>query len=189
MTGEQLDEYMDYYERTFIYTERVESKSRGLPKELLDMFPIGRLDGSSPAHYTCQIQAENEHVAVEQRLKTVMGGMKLRPVASEDSEEPVRRIGSFYKRFRRVEDLEGYAKVLYEKVAEGVGVKVETLVLAVGQNERRLIMWREARVKEGLEEEEGSGGVEDRAGEAKGDGEDVQMEDDRQGDDFTTDDD
>lgn len=174
MTGEQLDEYMDYYERTFICTEHVESKTRGLPKELLDMFPIGRLHGSSPTHYTYQIQAENEHVAVEQRLETVMGGMKLRPVASEDSEEPVRRIGSFYKRFRRVEDLEGYAKLLYEKVAEGVAVKVETLVLAVGQIERKLIMWREARVKGSLEEEERSDGVDD---------------DDRQGDDFTTDND
>ena len=33
-------------------------------------------------------------------------------------------------------------------------MRLETLVVAVGQMERLLIKWREAKVKEGLEEEE-----------------------------------
>ena len=151
MSGEQLDEYMDYYERTFIDQDRVEQK---LPKELLDMFPTGRLDGSEPASYSYQEQFAKEQEAVEETLDAVIGSMRLRNVISKESEESVLRIGSFYKRYRRVEDLDGPAKVFHEKVAEMVGVKLETLVLAVGQMERLLIKWREAKVKEGLEEEE-----------------------------------
>ena len=165
MSGEQLDEYMDYYERTFIDSDRVEQK---LPKDLLDMFPTGRLDGSEPASYSYQEQFPKEQEAVEETLNAVIGSMRLRNVITKESEEPVRRIGSFYKRYRRAEDLDGNAKVFHEKVAERVGVKLETLVLAVGQMERLLIKWREAKVKEGLEEE----GEEDTAiGEDEGDGE------------------
>ena len=164
MSGEQLDEYMDYYERTFIDSDRVEQK---LPKELLDMFPTGRLDGSEPASYSYQEQFAKEQEAVEETLDAVIGSMRLRNVISKESEESVPRIGSFYKRYRRAEDLDDSAKVFHEKVAEMVGVKLETLVLAVGQMERLLIKWREAKVKEGLEEE----GEEDSAigdGEAEG---------------------
>ena len=167
MSGEQLDEYMDYYERTFIDQDRVEQK---LPKDLLDMFPTGRLDGSEPASYSYQEQFGKEQKAVEETLDAVIGSMRLRKVISKKSEEPVRRIGNFYKRYRRVEDLDGNAKVFHDKVAEMVGVRLETLVLAVGQMERLLIKWREAKIKEGLEEEEeeeedeDTGGGEDDAG-------------------------
>ena len=162
MSGEQLDEYMDYYERTFIDQDRVEQK---LPKDLLDMFPTGRLDGTEPASYSYKEQSAKEQKAVEETLEAVIGSMRLRNIVSKQSEEPVRRIGSFYKRYRRVEDLDGNAKVFHEKVAEMVGVRLETLVLAVGQMERLLIKWREAKIKEGLEEEgdEDTGGGEDDA--------------------------
>ena len=163
MSGEQLDEYMDYYERTFIDPDRIEQK---LPKELLDMFPTGRLDGSEPVSYSYQEQFAKEQEAVGETLNEVIGSMKLRKVIPKESEEPVRRIGSLYKRYRWVEDLDGHAKVFHEKVAEMVGVKLETLVLAVGQMERLLIKWREAKVKEGTEgeAEEDSPGGEDEVG-------------------------
>lgn len=199
MTGEQMDQYMDYYERTFIDKERVESENRGLPNELLDMFPTGRANGSSPAPYSYKEQTDKEQAATEQKLKTVVGAMKLRPIAAENNKEPVRRIGDFYKRYRRVEDLEGVAKVFYERVAEAVGVRVETLVLAVGQVERRLIVWREGRLREGrlregvedVEDEENEAGRpdrEDRRGKAVESGEDVEMGDESEGyDDDTAD--
>ncbi len=157
MTGQQLDEYMDYYERTFVDPERVEQKSRGLPKQLLDMFPISRLDGSEPIPYSYQEQAEKEQVAAEQTLKHVVGSLRLRPVTSGagdggDGEEGVHRVGSFYKRYRRVEDLDGVASVFYERVAEKVGVSIETLVLAVSQVERLLIRWREKKRKQKADE-------------------------------------
>lgn len=160
MTGEQLDEYMDWYERIFIDESRVEGKARGLPKQLLDMFPTGRTDGSSPTPYIHDQMAAEEQDTIEKRLNVVMGKLRLRNVVCDDSEDSIgihedsTRIGSFYKRYRKVEDLTPYAKTFHETAAEAIGVGLETLVLAVGQVERKLMRWREAKVKADKEEDD-----------------------------------
>lgn len=151
MADEQLDQYMDYYERTFVDEPRSETKSRGLPQQLLDMFPTGRLDGSSPTPYNYKEQAKTETLATKKTLQTVMASLKLRPITSEQAEnaESVARIGSFYKRYRGFEELEeGPARLFHEKVAALVGIKVETLLTAVGQLERKLVVWQEKKARE-----------------------------------------
>lgn len=175
MTGEQLDQYMDYYERTFIDPARVESKPHPAPHQLLEMFPTGRLDGSSPVPYSWAEYTEKEQSSISQALSDVVSGaVDIRPVIrstgeeNDGDEEPVNRIGSFYKRYRTVDELAGTARFFHEKVGDVVGVKLETLVVAVGQVERKLIAWREARVKAGLGE--------DDSGEEKGLGDDGDVE-------------
>ena len=174
MSGKQLDEYMDYFERTFIDSERIEQK---IPKELLDMFPTGRLDGSETDPYSYYDQSAREQDAVDQRLRTMIGSMTLRSVISEDIKEPVRRVGSFYKRYRYAEDLKGEAKAFHEKAAEAIGVKLETLLLAVGQVERMLIKWRETKVKERSEEAQLEDAPVPRLGDATDEYEDLEMGD------------
>lgn len=148
MTGEEMDQYMDFYERTFIDEERAKTKSRGLPEQLLDMFPTGRLDGSSPAQYGYKEEEEKEEASKKKTLEAVMGSLKVRPITPDGSDEPVPRIGNFYKCYRKVEDLDGHAKVFHEKVAQHLGVKLETLLLAVRQLERKLIVCKEAKARE-----------------------------------------
>lgn len=160
MTGEQLDEYMDWYERTFVDESRVEGKARGLPKQLLDMFPISHIDGSSPTPYRHDQMAADEQGNTDKRLNLVMGKLRWRNVVSDDSEdsagvhEDSTRIGSFYKRYRTVEDLTPHAKAFHDAVAEAIGVRLQTLLLAVGQVERNLVKWREAKVKADKEEDD-----------------------------------
>ena len=161
MTDEKMDEYMDFYERTFVDDERAETKSRGLPKQLLDMFPTGRPNGSAPPPYSYDEHTKKEHASISQRLAFVVSSLRMRPIATykeddDDDNKTKPRIGSFYKRYRRVEDLDSFAKFFHEKVAETVAVKLETLLVAVRQMERKLIRWREARVKQGLEDRESS---------------------------------
>lgn len=159
MTGDQLDEYMDWYQRTFIDESRVEQKSRGLPTQLLDMFPTGRADGSAPPPYDHSQAAAEEDEAIGQKLKTVSVNQNVRDVVPDDSEESseisdeqkerliVARVGSYYKRYRRMEDLTPHAKAFHEAATEAVGVQLETLLLAVGQVERKLMKWKEAKLK------------------------------------------
>ena len=157
MTGKQLDQYMDWYERTFIDEAHAQQKEGGQPKQLLDMFPTGRLDGSTPTEYDYAKATAEERENAETRLASVMGSMTLRYIQSRDAaskdSEPVRRVGSLYRRYRKVEDLADHkhARAFYEAASATVGIKLETLVLAVVQVEQKLIAWREARVKEGLE--------------------------------------
>ena len=157
MTGQQLDEYMDFYERTFIDEERAETKKKALPKQLLDMFPTGRPDGSTPAPYSYTEQTAQEQLSHSEKLASVVGSFQVRPIATHknmDNNETESKMGSFYKRYRRVDELEGHARVFHEKVAEAAAIRLETLLVVVGQMERRLIVWRDARVKEGLGSED-----------------------------------
>ena len=153
MPGEQLDEYMDWYERTYVDDSRVEGKSHGLPKQLLDMFPTGRDDGSSPTPYNYDQNSVQEQDAIDKRLQTVTGKLRLRNVVTDDSEDSIGvhedsiRVGSFYKRYREAKDLTPHARAFHEAVAKAIGVRLETLILAVGQVERRLVKWREAKLK------------------------------------------
>ena len=160
MTGERLDEYMDWYERTFVDEARTEEKARGLPQQLLDMFPTGRTDGSSAMPYVYDQAAAEQQETIDKRLNLLMGKLRLRNVVSDDSEdsagihEDSTGIGSFYKRYRKVEDLTPHAKAFHEAVAGAVGVRLETLLVAVGQVERKLVTWREAKVKAEKEEDD-----------------------------------
>lgn len=160
MTGEQLDEYMDWYERTFVDESRAEEKARGLPKQLLDMFPTGRIDGSEPAPYSHDRMAAEEQETVDKRLNLVMGKLLLRTAVSDDPDDSTgtnrdsTQIGNFYKRYKKVEDLTPHAKAFHEAVAEVIGVRLETLLLAVGQVERRLVKWKDAKVKADKEEDD-----------------------------------
>ena len=153
MQGEQLDEYMDWYERTYVDDSRAEGKSHGLPKQLLDMFPTGRTDGSSPTPYNYDQMSVQEQDAIDKRLQIVTGKLRLRNVVTNDSEDSDRvhedsvQVGSFYKRYRKAKDLTPHARAFHEAVAKAIGVRLETLLLAVGQVERKLVKWREAKLK------------------------------------------
>ena len=159
MTGEQIDQYLDWCERTYVNESRVEDHKRGLPRQLLDMFPTGRIDGSTPTPYTYEQAAAEQQKTIERMLNEVMGKLSLRNVVSDDPENSgVRKdshpIGRFYKRYRKVEDLPRHAKAFHEEVAEAIGVRLETLLLAVGQIERKLVRLREAKVKADREEDD-----------------------------------
>ena len=153
MHGEQLDEYMDWYERTYVDDSRAEGKSHGLPKQLLDMFPTGRTDGSSPTPYNYDRTSVQEQDAIDKRLQIVTSKLRLRNVVINGSEDSDRvqenfiQVGSFYKRYREVKDLTSHARAFHEAVAKAIGIRLETLILAVGQVERKLVRWREAKLK------------------------------------------
>lgn len=158
MSGEQLDEYLDWYEKTWVKEDSQEPRSRRIPQQLLDLFPTGRLDGSSPAKVDLDQEARTDQIALAQKLKTVQGNLHLRNTISEESEEnneqPVKRIGSFYKRYRNIDDLSPEAKTFYEAVASTVGISLSSLTLAVIQLERKFETLHNKEVKTELFEHE-----------------------------------
>ena len=148
MSGNQLDEYLDWYEKTWIDEERA---SHALPQQLLDMFPTGRLDGSTPFTNENPEELVEAGAAIDEKLHAVQGSLKMRGVVSSDTEAategPIRRIGSFYKHYRSEDDLPPAGRAFYEAVARLAGVTVTTLVKVVFQTERKLHVWREQKVK------------------------------------------
>lgn len=148
MSGKQLDEYLDWYEKTWIDEERA---SHALPQQLLDMFPTGRLGGPSPFTNDYSDGHLEAGTAIDQKLQAGQNSLRMRGVVSSDTEaateEPVRRIGSFYKHYRSIDDLPPAGRAFYEAVARLAAISVATLVKVVFQTERKLHVWREQRVK------------------------------------------
>lgn len=161
MSGEQLDEYLDWYEKTWISEDDDEHQKRGLPKQLLDMFPTSRVNASLAAVVDFDAETKAERNLVDEKLRKVQNRLKLRPAISKEGEgkskEPLRRLGNFYKRYRKVEDLSLQAKTFHEAAASLLGVSLATLFMAVRQMERKLQVWRAKRLKERQEESEDDG--------------------------------
>lgn len=152
MTGAQMDEYLDWFERTWVPGGDQEAKKGGLPTQLLDMFPTGRLDGSSAPVVDLKGLIDADQEALDAKLKAAQGSLKTRGIVSEEragkSKVPVRRLGSFYKRYRKEEDLPPTAKVFYEAAANLIAVSLHTLLVAVLQTEQKLLKYRKKQLKE-----------------------------------------
>lgn len=159
MSDEQMDGYLEWYEKTWLDLEEKERTSYSLPQELLDMFPTGRPNGPvGSVPQSKQSEEDAEHDVLIQNILSTQRALKTRGVVSEGKEgkegkqtKRVRRIGSSYKRYRRVEDLPDHAKVFYEATAKMAGLSLPTLVLAVFKMERKLQNWREERSKQEAE--------------------------------------
>lgn len=152
MSGEQLDEYLDWYEQMWTREDDGEHQKKGHIKHLLDMFPTNRANASSTPinDFTTEVKAEGH--LLNEKLRKVQHGLQLRPTISKDgggkSKEPLRRLGSFYKRYRKIEDLPPEAKIFHEAAATLVGVSLATLLSTVVQMERKLHVWRKKSLKE-----------------------------------------
>ena len=148
MSGKQLDDYLDWYEKTWVEEERA---SHALPQQLLDMFPTGRLDGPTPLTNENRNEISEAETAISQKLHAVQNSLKMRGIVSTETEagteRPIRRIGSLYKHYRSEEDLPPAGRAFYEAVARLAGVTVATLVEVVFQTERKLHSWRQQQVK------------------------------------------
>ena len=155
MTGDQMDEYLDWFERTWVKEENEEPKKGGLPTQLLDMFPTGRLDGSSAPVIDLEGLADTDRELLDSKVKAVQDSLKFRGVVSREKEGkskvPVERIGSFYKRYRKEEDLPPQAKTFYEAAANLIGISFSTLFIAVLQTEQKILKYRRKRLEEEME--------------------------------------
>ena len=175
MSNAQLDDYLDWYEETWV-DQSGEPNPKGLPQQLLDMFPMQRrqsnnIETSTPLPPGSDAETTHGESLTIDKLVAVQQSMKLRDLVSEPSEgglglevPVVRRIGSFYKHYRREEDLSSEpARAFHEAAAELVGVSLTTLLQCVFRNERELRLWKDRKDRNGVA----------RGAEADGDASDV----------------
>ncbi|KAI4144159.1 MAG: hypothetical protein LQ341_002715 [Variospora aurantia] len=152
LSGHQIDEYLDWFEKSFIDEERARKHPRGYPDQLLNMFPTGRPGMSTNTRVSPAVQHQDDEEALQRKLKAVQGSLKVRGVTSDSDDatkdgDTVNRIGSFYKRYRKVEELSPAAKAFHEAAAKSVAIKLPSLLVAVQQIEHKLLSWRRKRLK------------------------------------------
>ncbi|KAL9615475.1 MAG: hypothetical protein Q9167_000153 [Letrouitia subvulpina] len=147
MSGEQLDQYLDWYEKTWIDEEGLMDHPRRVSEQLLHMFPTGRSNGPSYDSINLEQESRINQDIMEKKLKITQSSLKMKDLAlasgRTQSKNVTRWTGSFYKRYRKVEELTQHARAFYEAAASLLGITLHSLMVAVLQMERRLQVWKE----------------------------------------------
>ncbi|KAL5689794.1 hypothetical protein EMGR_008450 [Emarellia grisea] len=130
MTPAQLDEYMDWYETSWLDHSRVSNP-------LAEFFPVGPMgsDGQTVSDPT-----EGDDEAMHAMLETVTSQLRPRKAIS-DPKANVARPGTSYPRYRTESELPEMARSFYEIAAKVAGVSLSTLVRAVSQTETKISRW------------------------------------------------
>ncbi|KAK5018472.1 hypothetical protein LTR16_002013 [Cryomyces antarcticus] len=144
MSSTQLDDYLNWYERTWTNEG---CQKRGSDKDfrraLFEVFPTASNDPQPPE---IPLIGESGTITAKlRRLKSVQGSLVPKMVVTEEEaigqESVVKRPGNQYKRYRKVEDMPQSARIFFESAADIAGLSVKSLVRAVDITELRLRKW------------------------------------------------
>ncbi|KAF7886842.1 uncharacterized protein EAF02_003489 [Botrytis sinoallii] len=162
MTGEQMDDWMNWYHKTWI-----DDRDQKAPQQILELFPLTDIISET----TMEIVDPDPINRAKEVHKTLT---LQKPVARVDDEESqdIVRPGEKYRRYRAIEELPESAKAFFEiagklflldgvfmlsltGIARNIGTSIEKLVQGVFTTEVRLEKWMlDERRKELLEQEE-----------------------------------
>ncbi|KAL4935346.1 hypothetical protein BDV06DRAFT_207207 [Aspergillus oleicola] len=157
MAPDQLDEYMDWYESSWL------ENSKGTDS-LAALFPIGST--SKETRQNESAAEDNEEESLSWMLQMAPRYLKIREVVS-DSNADIPRPGSLYARYRHESDLPDSARAFYETAAKATGISLATLVRCVSQAEVQINKWLEdqRRIKHFADREMDAGDSDEDMGE------------------------
>ncbi|KAF2684016.1 hypothetical protein K458DRAFT_487550 [Lentithecium fluviatile CBS 122367] len=141
MSGNQLDQYLDFYLSNFLDETHIEANeaSDDFCNALYRMFPISR-DGD-----LIHGQQSNE-TGMKQTLRAVrqvQRGMKPNPVVADDEGGfGIQRPGQGYVSYKKESSLSEHAEVFYKEVARVAGLPLDMLIMAVFFTERKIEKWK-----------------------------------------------
>ncbi|KAL8873053.1 MAG: hypothetical protein Q9174_001423, partial [Haloplaca sp. 1 TL-2023] len=78
LSGEQTDDYLDWFEKTWVDEERARKHPRGHPEQLLDMFPTGRPAADSHVPPNPAQDNQDEEAALEAKLEKIQESLRPR---------------------------------------------------------------------------------------------------------------
>ncbi|KAF7900230.1 uncharacterized protein EAF01_007532 [Botrytis porri] len=148
MTGEQMDDWMSWYHKTWI-----DDRDQKVPQQVLELFPLPDI---LPETTMAIVDPDPINRAKEVHKTLILQ----KPVACVDDEESqdIVRPGEKYRRYRTVEELPESAKAFFEIAARNIGTSIGKLVHGVFTTEIQLEKWMlDERRKELLEQEESEG--------------------------------
>lgn len=148
----QMDDYMDWYQNTWLDETRHGLKT--LPSQLLDMFPISKNDETPEMSLGTGVNSGPSSNTPLDRVKQVQSSLRMKEVISEKQSQPedhpVSRPGSYYKHYRSVDEVPPDAMAFFEKAARTIALSVRSLLEAVFQTENKLRVWKDAKRKAAL---------------------------------------
>ncbi|KAJ5893781.1 hypothetical protein N7495_005472 [Penicillium taxi] len=146
MAPNQLDQYMDWYEKSWLNPSEKSNP-------IANMFPISRAEtaagaNSDPASASSTSNDRNPEEALNELLLSVMQDLSPLPVIPNQEEVDCGRPGQWYKRYRWESSLPETARAFYELAAQICGISLKMFVRAVMVAEWRLWHWQEGQRRE-----------------------------------------
>ena len=150
LSSNQMDDYLDWYERTWVDETRAESAPRGASKQLLEMFPVS--SDSKRSAYDARSEATREHESKMVELRETMLNLQGRRVmgsdAKSDAGDANPPVGALYKRYRRADELSPHARDFHNAMANLAAIELDTLLTAVLQLEGKILAWRKQQLRD-----------------------------------------
>lgn len=196
MTDAQLDQYLDWYQRTWLnpgpgeQQSQIHSQSQPQSQEpnavdqtILNLFPLRSLPSVEKTRLQHADAAQQRETLLARRIDRVQ--RSLSPVRAISPAEEVRqhsavlRPGSRYPRYRRVEDLDGGGGVVgafHAEAAQAACLSVSALLKAVARTEDLIEVWRRERRREEYFAADEDGDEEKNEEEGGGDGDENEHE-------------
>ena len=143
MSPEQLDLYMDWYQKT--WSRDTDDQAQGSRRELLAMFPLKAV----PQTLSDEISDKTMDATIDETVTEYQSLIKFNaPISNQEAMSKALRVvrpGTAYAKYRVVSELENdvVAKALYTAAAEIACSSVDTLVRAVMQTERTIAIWEQ----------------------------------------------
>ncbi|KAG9231397.1 60S ribosomal protein L40 [Amylocarpus encephaloides] len=126
MGEKELDDYLNWYQRTWI-----DHREPKMPQQILDLFP---LEDILP-----QAKEQPDPEAGNRTLKKIHEALKIqKPLEGKGEDEDTKRPGELHRRYRSVEELPENAKCFFELAAEKSGISLKELLRSVLLLEFRL---------------------------------------------------
>lgn len=137
---DQLDQYMDWFEQNVASEDTREHGKAGndadFRRTLFQLFPAGR---DSVQSTTVPITTLNQQRDITDKLRQTQSALKPRRIVDHTAGTgQVNRTGSFYRRYKTIEDLDGPVKPLYERAARLAGLSLSSMTRAVILMERTM---------------------------------------------------
>ncbi|RAH83599.1 RNA polymerase I-specific transcription initiation factor Rrn7 [Aspergillus japonicus CBS 114.51] len=133
MTPSQMDEYMDWYESSWLDHSKAQNP-------LASFFPVN-VNASESQTASASVEG-NDAEALLSMLRTSTSQLKpTKVITGESIDTP--RPGSAYARYRTEADLPETARPFFETTAKVAGISLSTLVRAVSQAEHKITRWLE----------------------------------------------
>jgi RNA polymerase I-specific transcription initiation factor RRN7 len=151
MSRQDLDSYMDWYQKTWVRELRPGSEG-SVNKEILGMFPLRKLQQSVKQTHM-QREQEMLNVATDRARVTTASLKFQRPVTDEEVTTQgmdVKRPGEDYRSYKEEEHLPEIAKSFFAVAAKTACTSVKNLMLAVLQTEARITVWKRAKRRAAL---------------------------------------
>jgi RNA polymerase I-specific transcription initiation factor RRN7 len=141
MSGEQLDQYLAWYQDSFIGDTNDDHSADSVYRNALyELFPVDKDPSSKWAN---EFPEDISHPEKLDIIKAVHSAQKPQPIVREkDDTLDIGRPGTRYNYYRRVEDLPEHAKRFYEEVARLLGLSLDMLVLSVFFTEKKIAKWQ-----------------------------------------------